>query len=161
MTSELWKPIPNIPGYYASSLGRIKDENDSVINQHENSGYLEVSLKSCGVHRVHRLICSAFHDNPENKSEVNHIDGNKQNNAADNLEWVTHQENMLHAFRTGLQTFDKETRKKISEAKKGKQLSEEHRMNIGESHRGKHHSDETRKKMSEARKLYYQKLKSA
>ena len=51
---------------------------------------------------VHRLVCAAFHDNPEDKPSVNHIDGNPANNSASNLEWVTPRENLLHAFDTGL-----------------------------------------------------------
>jgi hypothetical protein len=53
--------------------------------------------------RTHRIVAQAFCDNPDNKPEVNHIDGNKLNNCADNLEWCTSSENQLHAYRTGLQ----------------------------------------------------------
>lgn len=56
----------------------------------------------CESHRVNRLVALHFCDNPDNKPEVNHIDGNKQNNHHSNLEWVTPKENVKHAFDTGL-----------------------------------------------------------
>ena len=51
---------------------------------------------------MHRLVAEAFCDNPHSKPHVNHIDGNKVNNTASNLEWVTQSENMVHAVVTGL-----------------------------------------------------------
>lgn len=70
-------------------------------------GYMIVGLNIYNKYKlkkVHRLVAEAFIPNPENKSEVNHKDGNKSNNNVDNLEWTTHQENMKHAYNTGLST---------------------------------------------------------
>lgn len=65
------------------------------------SGYATVCAN--GEHYLlHRLVANAFIPNPNGKPYVNHIDGNKRNNCVDNLEWVTEQENVDHAIRTGL-----------------------------------------------------------
>lgn len=63
---------------------------------------LEDGLEVHECQLVHRIVATYFCDNPEHKPEVNHIDGNKSNNRASNLEWVTRSENERHAYRTGL-----------------------------------------------------------
>lgn len=67
-----------------------------------NQGYLCVSLGANNKRLLHRLIAETLIPNPDNKPCVNHIDGNKHNNATANLEWCTYTENHLHAFRIGL-----------------------------------------------------------
>lgn len=67
-----------------------------------SSGYMVCTLNSKSKN-VHRIIAQCFVPNPDNKPEVNHIDGDKLNNHKDNLEWVTRSENSIHACRTGLQ----------------------------------------------------------
>lgn len=70
-----------------------------------NNGYISVSLCKDGIEKtfnVHRLVAKTFIQNPNNLPEVNHIDGNKENNCVDNLEWVTRSENMQHSLKTGL-----------------------------------------------------------
>ena len=70
-------------------------------------GYHMVSLRRYGSDRflkcyLHRVVAYHFLDNPDDLPEINHIDGNKQNNAVENLEWCTRAENARHAIRTGL-----------------------------------------------------------
>lgn len=67
-----------------------------------NKGYLRVCIVG-KLRFIHRLVAEKYVPNPFNKSQVNHIDGNKHNNSADNLEWVTNLENRRHALRNGLQ----------------------------------------------------------
>ena len=111
---EIWKPIKGYEGLYeVSNLGRVKSLN-RYHHRHENilknkitkDGYYETTLVKNGKSkfiRSHRLVALTFIDNPLNKTEVNHKDGNKLNNFVGNLEWVTSSENQLHAYRTGLQ----------------------------------------------------------
>ena len=76
-----------------------------VAQVKHNQGYLYCTLTKNGVQTnvlVHRVLAEAFIPNPENKKYVNHIDGNKTNNALSNLEWCTSKENCLHAYTTGL-----------------------------------------------------------
>lgn len=82
-----------------------------LLKQHQRKdGYMEIGLslnKKRNTFLVHRLIAKAYIPNPENKPEINHIDGNKQNNNVQNLEWVTSSENQIHAIKNGMQKFTK------------------------------------------------------
>lgn len=107
---ETGMPIPGYEKLYeVSSLGRISNYRKIMKTYTINSGYQAVKLYKDGVKKsflVHRLIALAFVPNPLNKPVVNHIDGNKLNNAASNLEWVTTLENITHAKETGLTTYN-------------------------------------------------------
>ena len=77
-------------------------------NLHKDVGYLIVSLWKEGKgtsYYLHRLTAGAHVPNPTNSPEVNHIDGNRQNNTSGNLEWVSRQENAQHAVDTGLRVY--------------------------------------------------------
>lgn len=90
-------------------VSRIRDGKTNLMPvngkilklQNDKQGYLTVTIGRKS-HKVHRLVCSAFHTNPKNKRCVNHKDGDKSNNHISNLEWATHSENSIHAHRTGL-----------------------------------------------------------
>lgn len=107
---EIWKDIPGYEGYYQSSnTGRIRryGVKNIIKPMVTRDGYNRLSLSKKGVIKnkfVHRLVAETFIDNIENKPFINHIDGDKQNNSVNNLEWVTSNENTLHSYRLGLQS---------------------------------------------------------
>lgn len=115
---EKWKDIEGFEGIYkVSDQGNVLSLNFGAKNHSlsgeqkilslskSSSGYYHVQLYKNGVAStklIHILVADAFLPKPEGKTEINHIDGNKANNAVSNLEWVTHQENLKHAVDTGL-----------------------------------------------------------
>ena len=102
--SEIWKPIPGWPEYEASSIGRIRSTKWNKIKilsiSSFKTGYARVGLydgkKSVSL-LVHRLVATAFLPNPENHPQVNHLDGNKQNNYVGNLKWESTSDNQIHS----------------------------------------------------------------
>jgi hypothetical protein len=104
---EEWKDIPSDiikgnKGYKISKYGRVKNHKGRITegSNHE-SGYLWVSIAP-KQYLLHRLVAKTFIPNPENKEQVNHIDGNKQNACANNLEWCSNTENQIHKVNYGL-----------------------------------------------------------
>jgi len=114
---EIWKDIPNYDGLYqVSNLGRVKSlvgwngkkyiKREKILKGGLNKkGYIQCVLSNNGIHKtvkIHRLVALYFIKNNKNKPQVNHIDCDKLNNKATNLEWVTNKENREHACVNGL-----------------------------------------------------------
>ena len=108
---EIWKDIKDYEGLsQVSNLGRVKSlgngrtyKTSRIRKLYKNKyGYLQVQLCKDGKRkwfRVNRLVATAFLDNPEGKTEVNHIDEDKTNNRVDNLKWEWHKDNINHGTR--------------------------------------------------------------
>ena len=130
---EEWKDIKGYIGIYQiSNLGNVKsidrvvlrnnkypiELKGKILYQGERNNYKVVQLSKDNKRKglqVHRLVAEAFIPNLDNKSCVNHKDGNKHNNCVDNLEWATYQENHIHALNTGLKSRINSSNKRVKQ----------------------------------------------
>ena len=161
--NEVWKKHPRFMEYYEVSnlgrvrmlehydkLGRLYKEHILNARPHKNGKnrkdhYMRISLKRKSDSRyedilLHRLVAEAFIPNIDNKLQVNHIDEDKTNNRADNLEWCTNKENHNHGtghLRTTQHPNYIKSRKEISEKMKGIPKSLETRKKISETLKNK------------------------
>ena len=109
---ELWRKVPFLNGdIEVSTFGRIRNVKTNCIRATPTGkrGYPVFSIRENGKQKlitVHRCVATAFIPNPKNFSQVNHKDGDKNNNNVSNLEWVSSRENMIHARTTGLHVSD-------------------------------------------------------
>ena len=100
------KDIPGYEGMYAvSKQGDVYSYKTNKIFSPSKTkdGYLKVTLRAGGKayhYRVHKLVAMTYLDNPDNLSEINHKDFNRQNNNLENLEWISHEDNILYSKMT-------------------------------------------------------------
>lgn len=134
---EIWKKIDNYENYQISSFGNVKSLNynntktPKILKKVKMKiGYNNVTINK-KLFYIHRLVALHFIDNPENKREVNHINGIKHDNRIENLEWCTPSENIKHAYDTKLNIpkigeetfFSKLTNKDVIEIRNNNSIS--------------------------------------
>jgi hypothetical protein len=107
MDEELWREWPQDPRILVSNKGNVvsykRGAGYPLKGSLSNRGYRQVGAGYHGsTQLIHRMVAETWIPNPNHYKEVNHINGDKTDNRVENLEWVTHSENIRHAFRTGL-----------------------------------------------------------
>lgn len=95
---EEWRPLKTTDGYFVSNMGRIKNPRDQILSGHRKGMYAEVKIKDSMHVPIHRAVAEAFCEEFSKDKVVNHKDGNRMNNKAENLECITQSENIKHAY---------------------------------------------------------------
>lgn len=125
---EIWKFVNE--KYEISNTGKLRHGKYILKGNVGTNGYVCYSMSMGNYQRkyemAHRLVAKAFIDNPENKAEVNHIDCNRLNNNVENLEWVTHSENIRHS--RGLNRYPKQIKKRTIETLNKDREAKQHKM---------------------------------
>ncbi|WP_342532647.1 NUMOD4 domain-containing protein [Lysinibacillus sp. FSL K6-0057] len=137
LLQEIWKPVEGYEGLYEiSNYGKLKSYYDKngrqmiaegrlLKGKKDKDGYIEYTLSKNKVYkckRAHRLVASAFIENPYNLPQVNHIDGIKSNNYVSNLEWCDVKHNAKHKYDTGLGEYSRHMAK-MTHGRKSKLLN--------------------------------------
>lgn len=157
-----WKKIDGYPNYSISNRGEVRNDATGKQRclQHDKYGYLTCTLYNghCARNmKVHRLVAYAFIPNPENKPYVNHINGVKNDNTVNNLEWCTAKENNDHAWKvldsshrrktmaehSHNRKWTEESRNKMKDIAKKRVYTEEYRRHMSEAHKGKEGNHKT------------------
>lgn len=121
--NERWCAFCEHPDYFVSDKGRVRHNGRILSGSVHQDGYIFVTIKGKQM-PIHRLVANCFLHSVVGKTVVNHIDGNKMNNASSNLEWCTQSENVKHSIENCLQPkglstyngkFSQEERQKIKE----------------------------------------------
>ena len=98
--------VRSLPRYVSNHTGKLFVKGKILKQRPDFKGYMRIDIKDNDGKKkykgVRRLVAETFIDNPLNKPQVNHIDGIKENNSVENLEWVTNSENQKHAYCLGL-----------------------------------------------------------
>lgn len=163
LLNEIWKDIPNYEGLYQiSDLGRIKSLHwgkEKILKQtirSKNYPYYFIGLlkdKKRKYYAIHRLVAEVFVANPNKYTQVDHIDGNKLNNKANNLEWVTPKENTQRAWKIGLAKNTERQRKIAKETMLKRWKDNNHRKVAGVKR--------TREEKRQYQREYYRKHKKS
>jgi hypothetical protein len=102
--TEVWRDVPGYVGLYqVSNTGRVRNARSGRVLKlnKQGRGYAQTMLSKGGQRSyplVHRLVAMVFIPNPENKPQINHINGDKGDNRVENLEWCTSSENLYHRY---------------------------------------------------------------